>query len=178
MERGAQPLAHQGRDTDQLVRQLVERMAQAKPQTCSWKQSPQTADRTVKAIGEGAFSLVRWLMRKGCLLKHAVRLGEGGRALRVAVPQMPDHTATDDGGQLDPLAETRAMLCIVQDSGREGQLVVDPHGCQALLSEGTDQAIEGHGRDMANGGTPCQTEAAMGSDQGLAGHLRTHAAIA
>src|SRR5215510_1549514 len=178
MELGAQPLAHQGRDTDQLVRQLVECMAQAKPQTCSWKQSPYATDRTVKAIGEGAFDLVRWLMRKACLLKHAVRLGEGSRALRVAVTQMPDHTAPDDSWQIDSLGETRAMLFIGQDIGRQRQMTVAQHVHQAVLSQGTDQAIEGQRRDMANGGTPFQTEAAMGGNQGLAGHLRTHAAIA
>jgi hypothetical protein len=31
VERGAQPSAHRGGDTDQLVRQLVERVAQANP---------------------------------------------------------------------------------------------------------------------------------------------------
>src|SRR5262249_7992859 len=60
-----------------------------------------------------------------------------------------------------------------------GQRQVTPgqHGDQAVLTQGTDQAIEGHGRDMADGGTPCQAEAAVGGDQGLAGDLRAPAAI-
>ena len=41
-----------------------------------------------------------------------------------------------------------------------------------------EHAIEGHGRDMANGGTPFQAEAAVGGDQGLAGDLGAYAAIA
>jgi hypothetical protein len=58
MELGPQPSAHRSRDADQFVRQLVERVAQAKAQACSWKQGPHTADGTVKAIGEGAFDLI------------------------------------------------------------------------------------------------------------------------
>ena len=93
-------------------------MTQTEAQTCFWKQGTHTVDGTVKAIGEGPPHLVRGLMRKGCLLNHAVRLGEGNRALRVAVTQMPEHTATDDGGHIDPLGETRAMLFLGQDRGR------------------------------------------------------------
>jgi len=98
VELGAQPPAHRSRDTDQFVRQLVEGVAQAKPQSRPWKQGSHTADGTVKAVGEGTPYLVRRLMLKGRLLKHAVRLGEGSGTFGVAVTQMPDDTATDDGG--------------------------------------------------------------------------------
>ena len=81
VELGAQPPAHRGRDTDQLVRQLVERMAQAKPQSRPWKQGPHTADRAVKAIGEGTLYLVRGLMLKGRLLELAIGRGERRGAL-------------------------------------------------------------------------------------------------
>ena len=57
-------------------------------------------------------------------------------------------------------------------------MTVDQHAHQAVLSQGTDQAIEGYGRDMAHGGTPFQTEAAMGGNQGLPGQIGAHASIA
>ena len=100
MELGAQPLAHRGRDADQLVRQFVEGVAQAKAQASPWKQGPHTADGTVKVIGEGTFHLVQWLMIKGRLLKRTIGLGEHRSALGRAVTQMPDHLSPDDGGQI------------------------------------------------------------------------------
>ena len=54
-------------------------------------------------------------MLKGSLLALAIGRGERRRALGVAVPQMPDDTATDDGGQIDPLGEAAAVFLIGQD---------------------------------------------------------------
>jgi hypothetical protein len=115
VELGAQPSAHRSRDTDQFVGQLVERMAQAKPQSCPWKQGLHTADDTVKAVSEGTLHLVRWLMVKGHLLELAIGRGERRSALGVTVTQMPDDTAADDGGQINPLGEATAVFLIGQD---------------------------------------------------------------
>jgi hypothetical protein len=153
-------------------------MAQAKPQTCPWKQRPHTADGTVKAIGEDTPHLVRWLMFQGPLLELAIRGGERRGTFGVAVPQVPDDTATDDGGQIDPVREAAAVFFIGQDVCWQRQATLDQHRDQAMLSQGTDQAIQGHGGDMADSRTPFQAEAAMGGHQGLLGHIRTHAAIA
>src|SRR5262245_43814191 len=49
---GAQPLAPRSRKANELVREFVERMAQAKAQARPGKQCPHTLDRAVKAIGE------------------------------------------------------------------------------------------------------------------------------
>jgi hypothetical protein len=76
-----QPLAHGRRQADQLVGELIERVAQAKAQARPGKQRPHTANGTVKAIGEGTLHAIRWLLFKGRLLKHAVGLCEGGRTL-------------------------------------------------------------------------------------------------
>src|SRR5262245_7287223 len=175
---GAQLLAHRGRDTNELVRQLVKRMTQAKSQACSWKQGPHTADRTVKAVGERPLYPVRGLMRKGRLLELAIGRGERRGTFGVAVPQMPDDPATDDGGQIDPVGETGAVFLIGQDRRWVRQATFDQDRDQAVLPQGTDQTIEGPGGDMANGCRPFQAEAAMGGDQGLAGHIRAHASIA
>jgi len=52
------------------------------------------------------------------------------------------------------------------------------HGHQALLTQGTHQAIEGHGSDVADHRTPFQTEPAVGGQQGVTGHVRPHRAVA
>ena len=98
--------------------------------------------------------------------------------LDVAVAQMPEHAATDDGGQIHLVGETAAVLFIGQDIRRQRQATPGQHRDQALLAQGTDQAIEGHGRDVADHRTPFQTEAAVGGQQGIAGHLGSHLAVA
>jgi hypothetical protein len=72
VELRTQPPAQRSRNTDQLVRQLVERMAQTKPQSRSWKQGSHAVDRAVKAVDEGTLHLVRGLMVKGRLLELAI----------------------------------------------------------------------------------------------------------
>src|SRR5215470_9149880 len=119
-------------------------MTPAKAQARSWKQGPHTADGTVKAIGESPLYLVRGLMLTGSLLELAIGRGKRRRALGVAVPQMPDDTATDDGGQIDPLGEAVAVFLIGQDISWQRQTTLDQHGHQAVLPQGTDQTIEGH----------------------------------
>jgi hypothetical protein len=66
-------------------------------------------------------------MLKGHLLKHAVRLGEGSCAFRVAVTQMPDDTAADDGRQIHPFGKTLAVLFVSQNICRQRQVTVDQH---------------------------------------------------
>jgi len=59
----AEPLADGRRQTKQFAREFVEGVAQAKAQTCLWKQRPPAADGAVKAIGQDTSHLVRRLMR-------------------------------------------------------------------------------------------------------------------
>src|SRR5215470_11499205 len=153
-------------------------MTPAKAQARSWKQGPHTADGTVKAIGESPLYLVRGLMLTGSLLELAIGRGKRRRALGVAVPQMPDDTATDDGGQIDPLGEAVAVFLIGQDISWQRQTTLDQHGHQAVLPQGTEQTIKGHRGEMTDGSRPFQAEAAVGGNQGLAGHIRAHAPIA
>src|SRR5215510_2110455 len=117
-------------------------------------------------------------MLKGSLLELAIRRGEGGGTFGVAVPLVPEHTATDNGGQIDPISETATVFLIGQNVCRQRQATLDQDRNQAVLSQGTEQAIEGHGGEMADGGTPVQAEATMGGDQGLPGHIRAHTSIA
>ena len=115
MELRAQSLAHRSRQTHQLARQFVERVAQAKAQASPWEQRPHTAGGAVKAIGEGALHLVRRLNLKGRTLKVAIGLGKSGGALGRTVTRMPDHPAADDGRQIHLARETAAMFFIGQD---------------------------------------------------------------
>src|SRR5205807_6713 len=47
-----------------------------------------------------------------------------------------------------------------------------------LLTQGTDQAIEGHGGNVTDHRTPFQAEPTMGGNQGLPSALGAHAAVA
>jgi hypothetical protein len=51
-------------------------------------------------------------MVKGHLLKHAIGFGERRGAFACAVTQMPDDTATGDGGQIDSVREAVAVFLI------------------------------------------------------------------
>src|SRR6266571_9322760 len=112
---GAETRAHGGREADQLVRELVERVAQTVAQARPWKQGPHTAGRAVKTIGESTFHLIRRVFLIGDALKLAIRSGERSSAFGRTVPQMPDHSTTEDRGQVDPLGETAAVFLIGQD---------------------------------------------------------------
>ena len=70
------------------------------------------------------------------------------------------------------------MLFIGQEIGGQGQPTPREHRHQTLVAERTDQAIEGHRRDMADHRAQFQTEAAVRGQQGITGHLRAHLAIA
>src|SRR5256886_17621907 len=101
-------------------------------------------------------------MLKGSLLELAIGRGEGGGTFGVAVPQVPEHTATDNGRQIDPIGETATVFLIGQKVCRQRQATLVQYLDQAVLSQGTDQAIKGHGGDMADGGKRCQAVGTMG----------------
>ena len=91
---------------------------------------------------------------------------------------MPEDTTADDRGQIHLAGETAAVLFISQDIDRQRQSTPRQHGHQALLTQSTHQAIEGHGRDVAHHRTPFQTEPAVGGQQSITGHVRPHRAVA
>ena len=70
------------------------------------------------------------------------------------------------------------MLFIGQEIDGQRQPTPGQHRHQALLTQRTDQAIEGHRGDMVEDRTQLQTEAAMRGQQRITGHLRSHLAIA
>ena len=177
MELRPQALTDRSGEAHQFARQLVQRVAQAVAQACPWKQGPHTADGAVEAIGEGTPHAIRGLLFQGRLLKYAVGLGEGGRTLRVTVAQVPDHPATDDRGQIDPVGETATVFFIGQDIRRQRQATASQHRDEAVLAKRTDQAIEGHGGEVADGRAQLQAEPAMGCQQGVLGRFGSHLAV-
>src|SRR6266850_6359062 len=86
---------------------------------------------------------------------------------------MPTHPAADNGGQRHLVRETVAGFFIGQALYWEKQLTPSQHGHPALLPQGTDQAREGHGRDVPEHCAPGQTEPTVGRQQGVARHLRS-----
>ncbi|HSX79925.1 MAG TPA: hypothetical protein VLQ80_15300 [Candidatus Saccharimonadia bacterium] len=119
-------------------------MAQTRAQAHSWKQRPHTLGSAVEAIGEGAPHLIRWLLCKGSALKVAVGRGKGHRTLGLAIPQMPDHATTDDGGQIHLIRQAPAVLLIGEEIDGQRQATPGQHAHQALVTQRTHQTIEGH----------------------------------
>jgi len=70
------------------------------------------------------------------------------------------------------------VLCIGEKLDRPGPLTSGAHCDHTLGAQGTDQALEGPGRDGADHRAPLQTKAAVCGPQDLAGHLRSHPAVA
>jgi len=70
------------------------------------------------------------------------------------------------------------MLLVGQEVDGQRQPTPRQHRDQTVLTEGTDQTVEGHGRDVTDHRAQLQTEATMGRQQGIAGHLGSHLAIA
>ena len=120
MEPRAERLTHWRRDRRQFLRKLVERVAQAEAQACTREQRPQTAGRAVKAISQDASDPIGRLMLVCRALKLPIGLGKGRRACLLSVPQMPEHAATDNRGQIHLVGETAAVLFIGEE--------VDIHG--------------------------------------------------
>ena len=77
---------------------------------------------------------------------------------------MPNHPATDDGGQINAFGETQAMLFIGQEIGRQRQVTLEQHADQTVLAQGAAQAIPSHRREMTESRAPCQTETTVGGD--------------
>jgi len=50
----------------------------------------------------------------------------------------------DDGGQIDTLHETFAVLFVSQDIGGQWQMTLEQHADQAVSAQGADQSIQGH----------------------------------
>jgi hypothetical protein len=85
---------------------------------------------------------------------------------------MPEDTTPDDGGQVNPLGETTAVLCVGQDIKRERQATPHQHHDQAVLPQDTDQTVERHGRDMGEHRTQLQTETPVRGQQYVTGAPR------
>jgi hypothetical protein len=91
---------------------------------------------------------------------------------------MPEHTATDNRGQVHFVGETMAVLLIGQARDRQREPTPGQHGHHTLLTQRTDEARERHGGDMVDHGAPLHTEPTMRRQSGVAGHLRAPLAIA
>jgi hypothetical protein len=153
-------------------------VAETDAEACAREQCPHTARRAVKAIGQDTAGPIRRLLLERCLLKRSIGLGKrrctGGRR----VPQVPDKTATDNGGQIDLGGETTAVLLIRQEIHRERHPTPGQHWHQALAAKRTDETIEGQRGHMIEHRTEFQTETPMSGQKGIARDLGSYLAIA
>jgi hypothetical protein len=58
---------------------------------------------------------------------------------------MPEHSATDNRGEIHLLGETAAVLFIGQEIDGQWEPTPGEHGHQSMLAERADEAIQGHG---------------------------------
>jgi hypothetical protein len=167
-----------GREGRELLRELGERVAQAVAHAYARKQGPHTLGGAIKAIGENPVNPIGRLLLERRALELLMGLGQGRRTGVLRVAQMPDDAATDDRGEVHFRCQAVAVFFIRQDIRRQRQPTPRQHRDQTLLTEGTDQTIESHGREMADDCAQLQTEATMAGHQGIASDLGSHLAIA
>src|SRR5262249_5882182 len=91
--------------------------------------------------------------------------------------EMPEHTATGDGGQIHLGGKTAAVLLVGQNVDRQWETASGQHDHQTLVSERADEAIERHRREMVKHGAQLQTEATVGGQQRITGHCGPHLAV-
>src|SRR6266446_4842678 len=144
MKLRAQRLAHRGPDRRQVLRELVDRMAQAVAQARSREERAPTFDRAVEAIGQDTSDPIRRLLVERRLLKLLIRLGKRYCTGLLNVAQMPEHAATDNGGEIDLVGETATVLLVGEEIRGQRQTAPGQHNDQTLVSERTDETIEGH----------------------------------
>src|SRR6266436_8349677 len=116
-----------------------------------------------------------WMER--CPLKLPIGLRKGGRTGGLGVAEVPEHATTDNGREIDLGSKTATVLLVGQEIRGQGQTTPGEHRHQTLAAKGTDQAIEGHGREMPDHRTDLQTEATVHGQQRIAGDLRAHLAV-
>jgi hypothetical protein len=167
-----------GGDGRQFPGEPVDRMAETVAEARTREPCLDAFDRTVEAIGQDAPDPIRQLLLERRTLELLIRLGQGRRTGVFGVAQMPEHTATDNRGQIHLLGETVAVLFIRQDIDGEGQTTPGQNRDDTLVAEGADQAIEGHRRDLTDDRTAFQTEPTMRRQRGVASDIRSHLARA
>jgi hypothetical protein len=123
-------------------------MAQAAAETCPRKQGPHTLGGALEAISEDAPDAIGRLLVERRTLERLIRCSKGYRTGLCGVAEMPDHTATDNRGQIHLVGKTLAVLFIGQEIDGQRQPTPRQHRHQALLTERTHHAIEGHRRDI------------------------------
>jgi hypothetical protein len=74
---------------------------------------------------------------------------------------MPEHAATDNGGEIYLLGAAATVLLIGEDIDGQRQPTPRQHGHETLVAEGADETIEGHGGDMTDHGAQLQTQSTV-----------------
>jgi hypothetical protein len=174
----AERLAPWRSDNRQGLRELVERVAQAEAATRPRKQGPPPLRGAIKAIGEAPPAPIGRRMLVCRAVQRPLGRGKGRRACLLSGPPMPEHAATDNGGQRHLVGETAAVLCLGDAIGRQRQAAPGEDRHDTVRTQGADQAREGHGGAMPENRTQLQTEPPLGGQQGVAGHRRWPLALA
>src|SRR5882724_3219938 len=178
MKLRAQSVPDRRRDRRKFLREFVERVTEAIAQARSREEYVHTHRGAVEAVGQDAPDPIGRLVLERRALKHAIGLGQGRRAGVLRVAQMPDDASTDDRGEVYFLCQAAAVFFIRQDIRGQRQPTPRQHRDQTLLTEGTDQTVDSHGREMADNRTQFQTEAPVCGQESIASDLRSHLAIA
>jgi len=167
-----------GRNGHEFLRELEERVAQADAEAHPREKGAPALGRAVEPVDQDASDALGGLLVNRGTLHLLIGLRKGCRTGLLGVAQVPEHAAMDNRGEIHFIAQTVAMLFVSQE--RDGQWETTPgqHGDQTLVAKRTDEAVECHGREMADDGTQCQTEPTVRRQQGVASDLGAHRAIA
>jgi hypothetical protein len=103
-------------------------VAQTEAQTRPWKQHPHTFRRAVKAISEHPSDAIGWLLLGCRTLKLPIGLRQSRCTGLLGVPQVLQHPAADNGGQVRFGGETATVLLVGQDVDRQWETASGQHG--------------------------------------------------
>ncbi len=98
-------------------------MAETVTAARSWTQGAHTLGRAVEAIGEDPTDAIGRLLLERRVLELLVGLGKGRDTGLRGIPQMPQHAATANRGQIDLVSETATVLFISQEIDGQRQII-------------------------------------------------------
>src|SRR4029434_7572112 len=146
-------LTDRGRNGHEFLWELEERVAQAGAHAYARKERAHALGRAVEAIGQDPPDSIRRLLLGRRALKLPTGPSEGGGTGVLGIPQMPDHAATDNRGEIHLVGETVTVLFVGQEVDRQWETASGQYRHQTVVAKRTDEAIEGHWRNMSDHGT-------------------------
>jgi hypothetical protein len=175
--RRAPRLAHRRRAGHEVLRERVERLAQAGAQARSRDERAPTFARAGAASGEDTPDPLRRRRLGGGAWERLIRRGQGGGTRLLGRAPMPEPAPADERGPRDLVGETAAVCGLAPARDGQGQAPPEQPRHPTLRPQGPDEAVERQGRERRHPRAECHTAAAVRGPQRLTGALRAPRAV-